>query len=73
MLRATKLSSADKLLDLSGGFRVRKVTIEGPSKGRAEVHEFQHDLYVPLAGSATVEVGELTGEIEKNGSRRASQ
>ncbi len=65
MLKATKLSIADTLFQLSRGFRVRKIIINGSSIGRAEVHEFQHDLYVPLAGKATVQVGRLTSRIEK--------
>lgn len=65
MQKAIKISSAEKLLEIVKGFHVRKVTINGPSTGKAEVHEFQHDLYVPLAGKAVVQVGRLAGKVEK--------
>ncbi|WP_041081302.1 cupin domain-containing protein [Thermotoga profunda] len=65
MQKAVKLSSADKLVNIAKGFQARKVTIKGPSTGKAEVHEFQHDLYVALTGRAIVQVGKLIGEIEK--------
>lgn len=65
MQKATKLSSVDKLFELTKGFQVRKITINGPSTGKPEVHEFQHDLYVALAGKATVQLGRLVGEVEK--------
>lgn len=65
MQKAIKLSSAEKLLELIEGFQARKITINGPSTGKAEVHKFHHDLYVALLGKATVQVGKLSGEIEK--------
>lgn len=65
MQKAIKLSSADKLFELTKGVQVRKVTINGPSTGKPELHKFQHDLYVALAGKAIVQLGGLIGEIEK--------
>lgn len=65
MEKAIKLGSADKLTRLIEGLQARKIKIEGPSMGKAEVHRDWHDLYVVLSGRAKVQLGELTGPIEE--------
>ncbi|MGJ8455270.1 hypothetical protein ACSFC1_08210 [Pseudothermotoga sp. U03pept] len=64
-MKAIKLSSAEKLERITEGLHARKITISGPSTGKAEAHEFQHDLYLAIGGKATVQLGKLTGQVEK--------
>lgn len=75
MKRSIKLSSADKLTHLIEGLQARKIEIEGPSTGRAEVHRDWHDLYVVLSGKAKIQLGELAGSIEEisTGELRSSE
>ncbi|MEJ5229816.1 MAG: hypothetical protein WHT65_07415, partial [Pseudothermotoga sp.] len=64
-MKAIKLSSAEKLEKVTDGLHARKITINGPSIGKAEVHEFQHDLYLAIAGKAIVQLGKLAGQVER--------